>query len=98
MGREAMSKRVRMGMTMCKAGPFCGVLASIPNYLGGDGTAARVPAVTGEQPLCRLTPQTAPIFTKRMEQPLAQHNVAVTGALAAMNVNNHPAAIDVRDL
>ena len=56
MGRETMSKRVRVNMTMCKSGAFGCVLTSIPKNLGCDGATARVPPVARKQPLGGLAP------------------------------------------
>lgn len=47
MGRETVSKRVRVDMAMCKSGAFGCVLTSIPKNLGRDGAIARVPRLPG---------------------------------------------------
>ncbi len=60
--------------------------------------AGRVPAVAGEQPLLRLAPETAPVDAQLFEQLRAEHDVAVLAALALMDVNHHPLAVDVADL
>jgi hypothetical protein len=70
MGRETMSKRVRVDMAMCKSGAFGYVLTSIPKNLGCDGATARVPTVARKQPLGRLAAKSASIGTKRIQQSL----------------------------
>lgn len=87
-----MSKRVRVDVTMGEAGAFSGVVTGIPNHLAGDGTAACVPTVAGEQPLVWLAAKSAPVASTRIEQRRAQHDVAIAVALAAMNMNHHPPA------
>ena len=56
MGRETVSKRVRVDMAMCKSGAFGCVLTSIQKNLGGDGATARVPPVVRKQPPGGLAP------------------------------------------
>lgn len=56
-----------------------------------------VPGVAGKQPLRAPAPQSAPIIAKRSEQLRTQHDVAVAIALATMNLDRHPLAVDVAD-
>ena len=56
------------------------------------------PGVAGKEPLALPAPESSPIIAKRIEQLGAQHHVPVAVALAAMNVDDHPPAVDVMNL
>ena len=87
-----------MNVPMREAGAFGGVLAGIPEDLGGDRTTRSMPAVTGKEPLRRLAPEAAPVDAQRIEQLRAEHDIAVLGSLASPDMNHHPLAVDVSDL
>src|SRR6266853_6269617 len=57
-----------------------------------------VPAVAGEQPDDRFTPETAPVLAQGFEQILAEHNIAIFAALATLHMNYVAGTVDVRDL
>ena len=57
-----------------------------------------MPAVTGKQPILRLAPETSPVDPQLLEQLRAEHDIAVLAALALVDVNHHPLAVDVADL
>ena len=95
---EAMTQSVRVDAPMLKARTFSSYLAGSPEDLGGDGITCRVPAVAGEQPLLRLAPETSPIDAKFLQQLRAEHDIAVLAALALLDMDNHPLAVDVTDL
>ena len=92
-----MSKRMRMDVFVFQAGTLCGAIASCPKNLGRDRTRARVPRVTGKQPVRRLSLQPAPVDAKRIEQPQTEHDVTVLAALSATDVNNHALTVDIAD-
>src|SRR5277367_2486367 len=87
-----------MDVPMREAGAFGGVLAGIPEHLGGDRMTRSVPAVAGKEPLLRLAPEAAPVDAQRIEQLRAEHDIAVPGSLASPDMNHHPLAVDVSDL
>src|SRR6266496_5621903 len=97
MSREAVSKGVRMDVFVFQAGTLCGAIASCPKNLGRDRTRARVPRITGKQPVSRLSLQPAPVDAKRIEQLWTEHYVTILAALAATDVNNHALAVDIAD-
>ena len=68
MRREAVTQGMGMDVLMCQAGALGGVLASIPQDLGCDGTTARVPSVSRKQPVLRFAPQAAPVVAQCFEQ------------------------------
>src|SRR5664279_4794950 len=57
-----------------------------------------MPAVTREQPLLGLAPETSPVGAQLFEQPRAEHDIAVLAALPLADMNHHPLAVDVADL
>jgi len=57
-----------------------------------------VPAVARKQPLLGLAPEAAPVGAQLFEQLRTEHDVAILAALAFVDVNHHPLAVDVADL
>jgi hypothetical protein len=55
-------------------------------------------ATIRHDPYTQRLAASGPIATKSVEQRGAQHNVAVTDAFAAMNMNHHPPAMGISDL
>src|SRR6266567_7816638 len=98
MGRETMAQSVGMNAPVVEAGAFGSDLAGRPEDLGSDRVACRVPAVAGEEPLLGLAPESAPVRAQFFQQLGAEHDVAVLAALALVDVNHHPLAVDVADL
>src|ERR1700751_2185057 len=80
---EAMTQGMRMDVPVLKACAFGGLLAGSPEHLGGDRTTRRMPSVAGEQPVCRLASESAPIDAPPIQQSRAQHHVAVLASLAS---------------
>src|ERR1700688_3848712 len=89
---------MRVNTPLIEAGAFGGALTGGPHDLSGYRPAGCVPGVAGKEPLALRAPESPPIIAKRIEQLGAQHHVPVAGALAAMNVDDHPPAADILDL
>ena len=79
------------------AGPLGRGLTGVPDHLGGK-RLIRTPVVDGarKQPGLRLHP--APVLPQGLQQLRTERDVAVTSALAMLNVDEHGLAIDVFDL
>src|SRR6202035_3944537 len=89
---------MRVNTPLIKAGAFGRALTGGPHDLSGYRTAGCVPGVAGKEPLALPAAESSPIIAKRIEQLRAQHHVPVAVALAAMNVDDHPPAVDILDL
>src|SRR5580658_701052 len=50
------------------------------------------------EPLLGLASKTPPVDAQFLEQLRAEHDVAVLAALALVDMDNHPLAVDVADL
>src|ERR1019366_3983175 len=95
---ETMPQGVGMDAPVIEACAFSGDLTGRPEDLGGHRTAGCVPAVSGKQPLLRLAPEAAPVSAQLFEQLRTEHDIAVLAALALVDMNHHPLAVDVADL
>ena len=72
--------------------------AGRPDDLGGDRMIGGVPAVAGKQPHGGFPPETAPVLAQGFEQILAEHDVAIFPALAALHVDHVARTVDIGDL
>ena len=95
---KAVAQSVGMDVLVFKAGAFGGLLASVPENLGGDRMTRRMPSVAGEQPVSGLALQPAPVDAQGIEQLGAEHDIAVLASLASPDMNDHPLAVDIADL
>ena len=57
-----------------------------------------MPGVSGKQPDSWLALEGAPVIAQPIEQPGAEHYIAIPVALAAVNVNHHATAVDIFNL
>ena len=92
MGGEAMPQRVDRHL-LAQAGRRAGRTAGRMQTCRVDRP---VLVAAGEQPVLR--PRQAPIAAQDAEQLRRQHDVAVLAALALLDPDDHPAAVDVGDL
>src|SRR5215472_17658606 len=75
------------------AGTNGGSFADVPKGLVGDGLfLAPMASTAGKQKVPRFFP--APVFTQGLQQLATQGDIAVTGAFALANVQDHALAID----
>jgi hypothetical protein len=72
--------------------------ASAPDHVRRDRVAGSVPAISGKQPDPGWPPQAAPVCAEFLQQFGAEHDVAVFASFAALNVDDHPLAVDIADL
>ena len=72
-------------------------LAGVPRCFRIDGLITVVPAVAWKQPYAGLSRQAAPVLAQFLEQFWAEHHIAISASLAALNVNHHALAVDVAD-
>src|ERR1700693_5583098 len=87
-----------MDLLVLKTGAFGGLLAGVPENLGGDRMTRRMPSVAGEQPIGGLAPQPAPVDAQGIEQLGAEHDITVLASLASPDMNDHALAVDIADL
>src|SRR5215469_8456107 len=89
---KTVPQRVRSDFfldTGTNGGPF----ADVPNRLVGDGLFLSAMAGAGKQKILRFP--LAPVLTQGLQQRGTQGHLAVTGAFALANVQDHALAIDV---
>ena len=87
-----------MDLLVFKTGAFGGLLAGVPENLGGDRMTRRMPSIAGKQPIGGLAFQPAPVDAQSSEQFGAEHDIAVLAPLASPDMNDHPLAVDIADL
>src|SRR4051812_33446308 len=97
MSREAVPQSVRMNVS-AEPGTFGGFPARLPHHFAADWPLARMPAVAGEQPGLRPSPEATPILTKCIQQDRAQHHIAIFTALSTPDMNDHSLTINIADL
>src|ERR1700676_1481118 len=93
---EAVTQCVGMDAFL-DARPQSGFLTRIPNRFRIDGLITVMAAVAWKQPGAGFSPQTVPMCTQFHEQLCAEHDIAISASLAALNVNHHALAVDVAD-
>ena len=74
-----------------------GLLTGIPSCFRIDGLIAAMVAVARKEPGVGFWSQAVPMCTKFLEQLRAEHHIAISAPLAALNVNYHALAVDVAD-
>ena len=72
--------------------------AGMPDYLRGNRMVGRVPTVAREQPHGGFLPQVAIVFSQSFEKIRTQHDVAISAAFAALDVNYIAPTVYIRDL
>jgi hypothetical protein len=88
----------RVGMNLfLDARSLGGLLAGVPDGFRVDGLIAAMVAVAWKQPLAGFSPQPTPMCTEFFEQFWAEHDIAISAPLAALDVNHHALAVDVAD-
>src|SRR6478672_3833899 len=95
---EAVPQGVRMNLLVGKPGTLGGRLAGRPQNLGCHGSIPCVPRISGKQPHFWLVLECAPVVAQSIEQPGAEHHIAIPVALATVDVNDHAPAVDILDL
>ena len=73
------------------------LLTGVPRCFCIDELSAVVPTVAWKQPFAGFSGQTTPVFAQFLEQFWAEHHISVSASLAALDVNDHPPAVDVAD-
>ena len=71
--------------------------AHVPDRLIRDGLFHAAMATAAREQV-EVGPPGEPVLAQGMEQPGAEHDVAVLASLAAPDTNDHPLAVDVADL
>src|SRR6202022_1389964 len=93
---EAVTQCVGMGAFL-DARPLGGFLTCIPNRFRIDGLITVMAVVAWKQPGAGFSSQTVPMCTQFLKQFCAEHHIAISASLAALNVNHHALAVDVAD-
>src|SRR5260370_22692014 len=93
---EAVTQRVGMDLFL-DARALDSFLASVPRCFRIDGLITVVPTVAWKQPCPGLSRQAAPVLAQFLEQFWAEHHIAISASLAALNVNRNALAVDVAD-
>src|SRR6267378_1568161 len=93
---EAVAQRVGMDwfLDACALGSL---LTGVPRCFRIDGLITVVPTVAWKQPCAGFSRQAAPVLAQLLEQFWAEHHIAISASLAALNVNHHALAVDVAD-
>src|SRR5215467_8146577 len=87
---KTVPQRVRTDFFL-DTGTNGGSFADVPNRLVGDGLfLAAMAGATGKQKILRFSP--APVLTQGLQQRVTQGDLAVTGAFAFANVQDHALA------
>src|SRR6266851_7735920 len=73
------------------------LLAGVPRCFRIDRLTTTVPAIAWKQPFAGFSRQAAPVLAQFLQQFSAEHHISVNASLAALNVNDHPLAVDVTD-
>ena len=96
---ERMPQRVRVGPAwLCRPGARPARRRTRPPLLLIGCFQVAVPPACGKQPRSWFVLQPAPILAEGVEQPGAEHDVAVLAALAAGNVDRHAPGVDIADI
>src|SRR5258708_24915243 len=93
---EAVTQRVGMDLFL-DARLLGSLLTGVPRCFRIDGLITVVPTVAWKQPYAGLSRQAAPVPAQFFQQFWAEHHIAISAALAPLNVNHHPLAVDVAD-
>src|SRR6266849_1727030 len=96
MRSETVTQRVGMDLFL-DARALNRFLARVPGCFRIDGLITVVPTIAWKQPFAGLSRQAAPVLAQFLQQFSAEHHISVNASLAALNVNDHPLAVDVTD-
>src|SRR5713101_4571738 len=96
MRSETVTQRVGMDLFL-DARALNRFLARVPGCFRIDGLITVVPTVAWKQPFAGLSRQAAPVLAQFFQKFWAEHHIAISASLAALNVNHHPLAVDVAD-
>jgi len=97
MGRKTMSQSMRMNVPVLESGAASRGPAHIPDRLVGDRLLhSTMAAAAREQVYVRSFG--APILAQSIEQPGAEHDVAILASFSALDMDNHAPAVDVAEL
>src|ERR1700722_6961678 len=96
MGGEAVPQGVGMDLFL-DARSQSSFLARIPNRFRIDRLITVMVVVAWKQPGAGFSSQAVPMSTEFFEQLRAEHDIAISASLAALDMNHHAFAVDVAD-
>ena len=86
-----------MNVLVCETGAPSRGPAHVPDRLVGDRLVHSTMAAAAREQV-DLRPSGAPVLAQGIEQPVAEHDVAVLTSFSALDMDNHALTVDIADL